>query len=54
MKRKTFLANLRWILLLLLAAACLVYGCLPAFGREEWELVLAKAVTICFQCIGLG
>lgn len=51
---RAMLRNALWITILLIAAACIVYGCASPFEREEWEIVLTKAINICFQCIGLG
>ena len=42
--------NLRWIAPLLLGIAFAVYG----LSRGEAAAVLKKAVSLCFQCIGLG
>lgn len=41
--------KLRWRILCI-GAACLVYG----LARGEASIVLAKAVRVCLECIGLG
>lgn len=46
--------NTLWLMGLLLGIVGVCFGCAAAFGREEWMVVLGKAVNICFQCIGLG
>ncbi|MDO4482977.1 MAG: CD1871A family CXXC motif-containing protein [Clostridia bacterium] len=51
---KHAIKNLVWIALLILAAGMICFGCLETFAREEWRLVLDKAINICFECIGLG
>ena len=53
MKKPVF-KNACWVLLLCAAVFGIAYGCAESFGREEWEIVLNKAVNVCFQCIGLG
>lgn len=51
MQKKSFPAkSLVRVFLLIAALVFLVYG----FKRGEWEIVLHKAVNICFECIGLG
>jgi len=48
------LKNAAWILALVTAIGFMVYGCAPAYAREEWNMIWQKAVDICLQCIGLG
>lgn len=48
--RSCFLRNLCWIVLLAAGVFCVWYG----VAREEWDIVLNKAIMICYQCIGLG
>lgn len=51
MENKSFpVKNLVRVLLLVVALVFLIYG----VKRGEREIVLHKAVNICFECIGLG
>lgn len=50
-QREARLKNALWIALAAVSAGFILYGWFP---RGEWQLVIDKARSICFQCIGLG
>lgn len=49
-KKTTFRSNWKTVLLLAVGFVFLILG----IWREEYAIVMSKAINICLECIGIG